>query len=175
MLHDIRCSSVDKPSQIHSVLNVSDTVQLAEAPRWDSVAWVVEHNTRDLLDKKFSLNSEIASWFKSLKLFREAETERLILREPTTNDLRWHKALLAALLADGERLLLEWNATDAQAENPDRIRPTDLQAAVEGLYATQSSWHGGMTDAQRDEILRAVFDVAPAEISFTPPPVGDGA
>ena len=146
---------------------MSNTLEISNAPRWDSIACVVEHNTRDLLDKRFSLHSEVASWFKSLKLFRETETERLVLRDPSPEDLGWHRALVAALIADGERLLLQWKTHPA--ENPDRIKPSDLQAAVEGLYATQSMWHGDLTAAQRKEILRAVFNVNPDEISFAPP------
>ena len=146
---------------------MSNILEIPNRPRWDAIACVVEHNTRDLLDKRFSLHSEVASWFKSLKLFRETETERLVLQAHAADDLNWHRALVAALIADGERLLLQWKTHPA--ENPDRIKPSDLQAAVEGLYATQSMWHGDLTAAQRKEILRAVFNVNPDEISFAPP------
>ena len=146
---------------------MSNTLEIPNPPRWDAIACVVEHNTRDLLDKRFSLYSEVASWFKSLKLFRETETERLVLQAHTADDLNWHRALVAALIADGERLRMQWNAQPAP--NPDDIQPSDLQAAVEGLYATQSMWHGDLTAAQRKEILHDVFNVNPDEVSFAPP------
>ena len=147
---------------------MSETVQFSAVPRWDAVAWVVEHNTRDLIDGRFSLASEVASWFKSLILFREAETERLIMNDATPEDLQWHKAIGAALLADGERLWLEWQAEPAGTENSDRIKRSDLRASVDGLYDNQLMWHNDMTAEQRKEILKAVFKIDPDELTFAP-------
>lgn len=138
------------------------------APPWAAVASLIERNTRDLIAGRFALSSEIASWFKSLALFREAESERLMEHEATAEDLRWHRALTATLVADGERLLLEWENSGMASPTADRIGRADLQAAVRGLYATQSMWHGDMTLEQRNAIIRDIFQVDPKDLSFAP-------
>ncbi|MBI2926644.1 MAG: hypothetical protein HYY24_13190 [Verrucomicrobia bacterium] len=145
---------------------MSAAPQLGAAPGWETVACVVERNTRDLLSKRFSLHGEVVSWFKSLALFREAETERLIMRDPTPEDLRWHRAIIAALIADGERLSQEWERIGVELVSPDRIKHADLAAAVAGLYSTQSMWGSDLTKEQRREIIRSVFGVDPTELTF---------
>src|SRR5438128_378503 len=109
-------------------------------PPWQALACIVEHNTRDLIAGRFTMASEVASWFKALAMLRESEGERLMENEPTPEDLNWHRALVATLIADGERLLLEWPANGPATA--DRISRADLEAAVRGLYSTQSMWHG---------------------------------
>jgi len=135
-------------------------------PPWQAVASIVEHNTRDLIAGRFTLGSEVASWFKSLTLFREAEADRLMENEPTPDDLAWHRAILATLQADGERLLLEWAEADDGSRNADRISRADLEAAVRGLGSAQTAWHGEMTAEQRKAIIREVFQVEPDDLKF---------
>jgi hypothetical protein len=142
------------------------------SPPWSAVASLVEQNTRDLIAGRFSLGTEVASWFKSLALFRAAEAERLIDHDPTREDLRWHRALLSTLLADGERLLLDWENSAAASPTADRIAHEDLEAAVRGLYATQSMWHGDLTIEQRKAIIREVFQVNPDDLRFDVVPAG---
>ena len=96
-------------------------------PPWQALACIVEHNTRDLIAGRFTLASEVASWFKTLAMLRESEGERLMENDPTRDDLDWHRALVATLIADGERLLLEWPANGPA--NADRISRADLAAA----------------------------------------------
>ena len=139
-------------------------------PPWQAVASIVEHNTRDLITRRFSLGSEVASWFKALALFREAETARLMENEPTPEDLNWHRVLVTTLLADGERLLADWAMSGPATA--DRIARADLEAAVRGLYSTQSTWHGDLSAEQRKAIIREVFNVDPDELRFETAPAG---
>jgi len=135
-------------------------------PAWQAVASIVEQNTRDLIAGRFTVPSEVVSWFKALALFRETEVERLMESDPTSEDLNWHRAILATLLADGERLLLEWPESSAHERNADRISRADLEAAVHGLYSTQSMWHGDVTAEQRKAIIRQVFQIEPDSLRF---------
>jgi hypothetical protein len=134
-------------------------------PPWQGLATIVEGNTRDLIARRFTLGTEVASWFKSLALFREAEAVRLMESEPTPDDLHWHRAILATLIADGERLLLEWDGSDIE-RTPDRIARADLAAAVTGLYSSQSTWHGDTSPEQRRAIIQRVFGVDPEKLRF---------
>ena len=135
-------------------------------PPWQALACIVEHNTRDLIAGRFTLASEVASWFKTLAMLRESEGERLMENEPTPDDLNWHRAVVATLIADGERLLLEWPANGPA--NADRISRADLAAAVRGLYSTQSTWHGDLTADQRKAIIQQVFGVDADKLQFGP-------
>jgi len=74
-------------------------------PGWDAVGWLVTHNTRDLIDRRYGLLPEVVSWLKSLAMFRETERELMILKEPGPDDRNFHKTVLALLIAEGERLL----------------------------------------------------------------------
>ena len=135
-------------------------------PPWQALARIVEHNTRDLIAGRFTLASEVASWFKTLAMLRESEGERLMENEPTPDDLNWHRAVVATLIADGERLLLEWPANGPA--NADRISRADLAAAVRGLYSTQSTWHGDLTADQRKAIIQQVFGVDADKLQIGP-------
>ena len=133
-------------------------------PPWQALACIVEHNTRDLIAGRFTLASEVASWFKTLAMLRESEAERLMENDPTPEDLNWHRTLVATLIADGERLLLEWPANGPA--NADRISRADLEASVRGLHSTQSAWHGELTADQRKAIIREVFGVDADQLKF---------
>lgn len=132
---------------------------------WQALASIVEHNTRDLIAGRFTLASEVASWFKTMAMLRESEGERLMDNDPTPDDLNWHRALVATLIADGERLLLEWPANGPATA--DRISRADLSAAVRGLYSSQSMWHGELTSDQRKTIIQQVFGVDADKLQFS--------
>ena len=89
---------------------------------------------------------------------------RLMENDPTPEDLNWHRALVATLIADGERLLLDWPANGPATA--DRISRADLEAAVRGLYSTQSMWHGELSADQRKAIIRQVFGVDADKLQF---------
>ncbi len=133
------------------------TGMLELRPRWEAVGVMVTQNTRDLIERRYNLSAELVSWFKSLAVFREVERESMILKEPTAEERDFHKAVLAMLIAAGERLRAglpvagEWQAKETS------IRREYFEAALEHLYDTQAVWHGEMTALRKAEILKGVL------------------
>ncbi len=138
---------------------MSQTLSLE--PHWRAVGLVIDQNTRDLLADRYGLLHETISWFKAIELFRGAEMEQMIEREPSPSDLRQHKTWLLRLIAEGERLVTELRASGGLPRNQARIKLSDVAAAVEELSGTQLQWHGQMTDQRKIELWEKVFHVAP--------------
>ena len=134
---------------------MSQTLELR--PRWDALGWVVTQNTRELIDGRYGLLPEVVSWFKSLAMFRETERELMILKEPTAEDRTFHKAVLAMLIAEGERLRAALQTAGGLESNGAGIQTTDFEAALEHLYDTQAVWHEEMRPERRAEILQGIF------------------
>jgi hypothetical protein len=137
----------------------SSSVPATRAPPWDAVDFMIDFNTRE---KRFGLLTETLAWAASVAFFRRAETETHYLAEPTEADRRYHRTLLAALVAEGERLLSRIQQSGGLPENLDGVKTADVDAMVEELRNTQSQWYGNMTDGRRAEILKQVFHVSPA-------------
>jgi hypothetical protein len=139
------------------MLPSSMSLTLEFTPRWDAVGLVVTQNTRDLIERRYGLVPEVVSWFKSLAMFRETERELMILKEPTAQDRDFHKAVLALLIAEGERLRTTLNGAGGLGANESGVSMADFEAALGHLYDTQAVWHGEMTVARKAEILQGVF------------------
>ena len=133
-----------------------------ECPRWQAVGLVLEQNARDLRAKRYGRLPEVVSWFKAIDLFRQAELERMIERKPTPVDKRYHKTWLAALIAEGERLLTEVRRSGGLPRNAASIKFSDVEATVEELYDTQAEWHGSLKPDRRAAIFRQLFDAPEA-------------
>jgi hypothetical protein len=131
---------------------------VAESPKWQTVGAVIDQNARDFLSGRFGLLQDIVAWFKAIELFREAENDTMILRDPTPEDLRQHRIWLASLLAEGERLAGDAQTRGGLAADAVRFRLTDVEAVLEELYVTQREWHGGMSPGRRREILKTFFN-----------------
>lgn len=136
-------------------------VHAIKSPRWQAVGLVIEQNTRDLLAKRYGLLQEVVSWFKAIELFRQAEFEQMIEREPTAADRRYHKTWLASLIAEGERMLTTARSTGGLPRNKSGIKMSDIEATVEELYDTQAEWYGGMKPVRKAELLEQIFHVSP--------------
>ena len=130
-----------------------------ESPHWQAVGLVLDQNTRDVLAKRFGILQDAVSWFKGIEVFRQAELAHMIERKPTATDKRYHKTWLAALIADGERLLTEIRAHGGLPRNKAEVKPSDVEATVEELYDTHAEWHGTMKPERRAELLKQFFDV----------------
>ena len=111
---------------------------------------------------RYGLVCETISWFKAIELFRAAEMEQMIEREPNAADLRQHKTWLMRLIAEGERLITEIRASGSLRRNKARIKLSDVEATVEELFATQVQWHGQMTKQRKVELWEKVFHVSPS-------------
>ena len=132
--------------------------QTLESPRWQAVGLVIDLNTKDHLAGRYGVVQDLVAWFKAIRLFREAEDERMILQEPTPADLRQHRTWLASLIAEGERLLTEAHALGGLPNGVVRFKLTDVEAAVKNLRTDERMWHGSMSVEQRVEVLKATFD-----------------
>ena len=108
-------------------------------------------------DADLALYAEVSVWFHKLDLFRKDENLRMFLQEPAAEDLQIHKRLILRLIADGEHLLGLIRQSEGLPENREKIKETDLDAAVQDLRATYRGWHEPMNPERRDEILGAAF------------------
>jgi len=100
---------------------------------------------------------ETVAWMAAIMFFRRTESETMYLAEPTELDRRYHKSLLAALIAEGERLLTRLHRSGGVPKNADGIKAEDIDATVEELRNTQVQWYGDMTPERRAQILAEVF------------------
>jgi len=111
-------------------------------------------------DPQWRLYADVAVWYKKISLFRKHEDERMVIQDPTPEDLTIHKSLLQHLIADGDHLL----SLIGQAglpDNPEEFSAESVAATVELLRADYRGWHEPMPPEQRNRILREVFpDVA---------------
>lgn len=157
--------SVDKAPVVRDVLLMksgSPTLEptgQAAPTRWDAVDFLVDFPARP---KRLGLLTETLAWVAAVALFRRIETESHYLAEPTDLDRRYHKSLLAALIAAGERLLTRIFQAGGLPANLDGAKTEDIDAMVEELRNTQAQWYGDMTPERRAQILKEVFDVPPA-------------
>src|SRR5713226_7441712 len=102
------------------------------------------------------LFAEIAVWYKKIELFRKREDERMVLLDPTPEDLAIHKSLLQRLIADGDHLLSLIQQIGLP-ENLEGISSESVAASVELLRADYRGWHEPMPAEKREQILREVF------------------
>jgi hypothetical protein len=130
-----------------------------ESARWQAVGLVIDLNAKDHLAGRYGVVQDLVAWFKSIRLFRNAEDEQMILREPAPIDLRQHRTWLASLIAEGERLLTEAQTQGGLPEGAVRFTLSDVEAAIENLRTDERIWHGSMSRQQRAENLNSVFNV----------------
>jgi len=134
--------------------------EVLELPRWQAVGLVIDQNNRDFLSGRYGLAHDLMAWFKAITLFRSAEDQRMILREPTPEDLRHHRTWLATLIAEGERLLSEAHWRGGLPEGAVRFSLGDVEATIETLRVDERMWHATTVSRERRrEILKAVFNV----------------
>ncbi len=110
-------------------------------------------------DKRLGLLSETLAWVAAIALFRKTETQTHYLNEPTSEDRRQHQTLLAALIAEGERLRGRIRDAGGLPDNLDGVKTADVDAMVEELRTTQLQWESDMTPQRRQQILKELFDV----------------
>jgi hypothetical protein len=126
------------------------------ASPWRAVEFMVGFHARG---KRLGVLTETIGWVAAIALFRETETQTHYLVEPDDDDQRQHKTVLAALIAEGERLVTRIHAAGGLPENLDGIKTADVDAMVEELRTTHLQWYGDMTPERREQILQELFDV----------------
>jgi len=107
-------------------------------------------------DPQLRVFGEISVWYKKIESLRQSEDDRMVLHDPTPEDLCVHKSLLERLIADGE-YLLSLVGQVGLPENEAGITAESLAAAVELLQADYRGWHEPMPSKKREQILRAAF------------------
>jgi hypothetical protein len=107
-------------------------------------------------DPQLRVFGEISVWYKKIESLRQSEDDRMVLHDPTPEDLCVHKSLLERLIADGE-YLLSLVGQVGLPENEAGITAESLAAAVELLQADYRGWHQPMPLKKREQILRAAF------------------
>ena len=131
-----------------------------DSPDWKVVGDLIDQNQRSFLEGRSSLKEDFEAWFKAVELLRHTEEERLIMRAPAPEDLRQHRAWVAGLIAEGERLLIKLPERGEPLQPAAGFRAADVEATLELLYLSQREWHGPkLSQARRREILKAVFNV----------------
>ena len=141
----------------HATLEPPAT-ETVESSRWQAVGLVLDQNAHDLRARRYGRFQEVVSWFKGIDLFRQAEFERMIERKPTLVDHRCHKTWVAALIAEGERLLNEARQAGGLPRNAAGIKLSDIAATVEELYDTQAEWHGSLKPERRTALFNQLFN-----------------
>ena len=107
-------------------------------------------------DPQLRLFGEISVWYKKIESLRQSEDDRMVLHDPTPEDLAVHKSLLQRLIADGE-YLLSLVGQVGLPESEVGITADSLAATVELLQADYRGWHEPMPSEKREQILRAAF------------------
>ena len=111
-------------------------------------------------DPQLRLFGEISVWNQKIESLRKREDERMVLHDPTREDLRVHKSLLQRLIADGEYLLSLVRQVGLP-KNDIGISSESLAGTVELLQADYRGWHEPMPAERRERIVGAAFPDVP--------------
>lgn len=102
-----------------------------------------------------SIVAEAVRWFEHCRLLRDFEN-RYLLNEPTIDDLRAHRVVLADLIADGE--ILSWQARQSGADfSPVGFTVDDIEAETRLLRDNFRMFHEPMPSEDADRILEGIF------------------
>ena len=111
-------------------------------------------------DPQLRVCAEAAVWLKKIELFRQGEDERMLLQQPSPEDLAVHKALLQRLLADGDHLL-SLVCQIGLPGNVEGITQESVAATVALLRADYRGWHEPMPKGERERMMKAIFPDVP--------------
>jgi hypothetical protein len=124
---------------------------------WSAVKLLVEELEQELAEKRNHLLFRMTAWCFALKVFKRVESEKMVLRDPSERDSKYHRAMIAFMRGCGEILLVELGAH--QEIDPVRVGISfpDLAAMVEEMRISEREWYGDMTPERSAEILNDVF------------------
>ena len=128
---------------------------------WAAVKLLVDELEQELAEHRNHLLFRISVWYMSVRVFKRAETNKLILREPTPRDRQFHRALLSFLKGSGELLLMELRNESSVNPKEIGIRFEDFSASVQELAYSEREHYGDMTEQRRNEILKDAFGQGP--------------
>jgi hypothetical protein len=126
---------------------------------WQNVAETIDRNHDTFLQQRTPTAENFDLWLAAVDLLRQAEEDRLVMRQPSSEDLTQHRVWLTSLIAEGERLMSQTRGIQTIAGAAFTLN--DVKATLEMLYLSQREWHGSrLSEARRREILKTVFHVA---------------
>jgi|ERR1051325_5440301 hypothetical protein len=126
--------------------------------RWQDADFVAETNARQMVATKPNPAQELWPWFKSVRLYHEAETEQAARGKPAEQESQSQRHMLSVLVNVGEWLVRELRHDDVTGKFG--ITLADVEATLEELYVSQRVWFGGMTEERRKQVLDEVFGAA---------------
>jgi hypothetical protein len=106
--------------------------------------------------RQVSLLAETSAWFERVRQFREAEMQLMVLQDPTASDMRFHRAYLVQITAQGESLAIR-AMLHGLPTNHSGISLGAIEAALESLSLTQAQWHSGMTETRKQDLVQEVL------------------
>jgi hypothetical protein len=104
--------------------------------------------------------AEAVRWFEHCRMLRDFENKHL-LANPSADDLRAHRVVIADLIADGE--ILAWQARQAEADiSQVGFTVEDIEAETRLLRDNFRMFHEPMPAAEAERILEVAFGQSPA-------------
>jgi hypothetical protein len=100
-------------------------------------------------------------WDLVVRYFRRIEKAHFLDQEPVSDDLRYHKAALLALLGVGQYLMLASDRFSNEDLIPLAISKENMLAYIRELEHSYIEWHGELSDETRAELNRRIFGAAP--------------
>jgi hypothetical protein len=138
-------------------MSKSDLLEPTGSVRWKEANFVAGVNAPQMVSNPDPLQ-ELWPWFKSVRLYYEAETEQIARGTPTESERQEQQHMLSVLISVGEWLVRELRQNDIT----DKLGVTlaDVEATLDELYASLRVRFGGMTEARREQVLDEVFGAA---------------
>jgi len=124
---------------------------------WTAVRLLVEELEQELAQRRSHLLFRITGWYFALRVFKRVENEKIVLKQPSERDSKYHKAVLAFLRGCGDMLLIELSNQQEIDSERIGISYADFAAMIEDLKMTERERYGDMTQSRRAEILKDVF------------------
>lgn len=136
-------------------MNAPAVLESSRRVRWQNASFVAEVNAPDMASPNPNPVHELWPWFKTVRLYHQAETEQTARGGPTEQDRQEQKHMLSVLINAGEWLVRELRQHDLTAKVD--VTLADVEATLETLYVSLRVAFGGMTEARRAQVLNEVF------------------
>jgi hypothetical protein len=138
-------------------MSKSDLLEPTGSVRWKEANFVAGANAPQMVSQPDPVQ-ELWPWFKSVRLYYEAETEQIARGTPTESERQEQKHMLSVLINVGEWLVRELRQNDVTGKLG--VTLADVEATLDELHVSLRVWFGGMTEARREQILDEVFGAA---------------
>jgi len=131
----------------------SDPIRIPADQIRSALEWVAQQPN---IPEKLSNAMFARVWFLKVSSFRSAE-EKLMDSGEYDKNPQDHRAVLAALIAEGEGIVLAAKKTGMEATNLD-FTIKDIEAEVESLHATFYCQHRAKNSPEINTMIEGLFD-----------------